>query len=294
MPPDLPQSLPPPEHYAPPGFPVPPGACDAHTHIVPASGWQLVPDASYEPAPAPPPAHRAMRKALKLDRGVIVQPSIFGTDNSALLSALAEEPQRLRGEAVVAASTSDAELERLHAAGVRGLRFVFGSLGGGQGLDALIALAPRIVTLGWHAEILLREKQWTEYLDALLALPCTLVIDHMGSIPAEVGPDQAAVRAMRRLVVEHGAWVKLIGYRLSKDPADPRITERARLLIADAPEHMVWGSDWPHVFAKPMPDAGLLLGSLDAWVQGDASLRQRILADNPARLFDFPAAGAPA
>jgi predicted TIM-barrel fold metal-dependent hydrolase len=231
-----------------------------------------------------------MLDALGLDRGVVVQPSIFGTDNSAVVDAIARAPERLRGVAVIDPSVTDEDLQSLHQQGVRGARFNV-MLGGGGGLKAMTELASRLAALGWHAEILVDGHLLPELAPALGALPCRLVIDHMASLRADVGVDSEPVRALRALLANRDTWVKLSGtYRLAEEPCDSRLAERGRTLVKDAPDRMVWGSDWPHVACSFMPDAGQMLNLLADWFHADAGTLQRVLVDNPARLFDFPAA----
>mgnify|MGYP001601738486 CR=1 FL=1 len=283
------QSLPPPVTYQKPRFAMPRGACDSHTHVIPQTGWTLVAEANYTPVPAPAPVHLAMLSFLGLERGVVVQPSIFGTDNTAVVDAIARAPERLRGVAVVDPSIADAALQALHTQGIRGVRFNV-MLGGGGGLKAMTELASRLASLGWHAEILVDGHLLPDLLPALKALPCRLVIDHMASLRADIGLDAMPTRALRTLVAERDTWVKLSGtYRLADAAADPRLAERGRMLVKEAPDRMVWGSDWPHVACSFMPDAGELLNLLADWFHADAATLQHILVDNPARLFDFPA-----
>jgi 2-pyrone-4,6-dicarboxylate lactonase len=282
-------SLPPPVAYQKPCFAMPRGACDSHTHVIPHAGWTLVADANYTPAPAPASAHLAMLDILGIERAVVVQPSIFGTDNWAVVDAIAQAPQRLRGVAVVAPSISDAALLALHAKGIRGVRFNI-MLGGGGGLKAMTELASRLASLSMHAEILVDGQLLPDLWPQLKALPCRLVIDHMASLRADVGLDALPMQVLRKLLAEHDTWVKLSGaYRLADVAADPRLAARGRVLLKEAPERMVWGSDWPHVACSFMPDAGELLNLLADWFQADAATLQSILVDNPARLFDFPA-----
>ncbi|MBE2242684.1 MAG: amidohydrolase family protein [Burkholderiaceae bacterium] len=284
------KSLPPPTQYERPRFALPAGACDSHSHVVPESGWSLVPGANYTPAPAPAETHLQMLDALGLSRGVVVQPSIFGTDNRAVVEAIARAPQRLRGVAVVAPSIPDAELQQLHTQGIRGVRFNV-MLGGGGGLQAMTELAPRLAALNWHAEILVDGQLLPELAPALMALPCRLVIDHMASLRADVAIDSPPVRALRQLLADRDTWVKLSGtYRLADEASDWRLGKRGRTLLKDAPDRMIWGSDWPHVACSFMPDAGQLLNLLADWLNADAATLQRVLADNPANLFDFPVA----
>jgi predicted TIM-barrel fold metal-dependent hydrolase len=221
-----------------------------------------------------------------------VQPSIFGTDNSAVVDAIARAPERLRGVAVVDPSIEDDALHVLHAQGIRGVRFNV-MLGGGGGLAAMGQLAPRLAALGWHAEILVDGHMLPDLLPALKALPCRLVIDHMASLRTDVGLDAMPTRALRALVADRDTWVKLSGaYRLADEPGDRRLAERGRALFKDAPDRMVWGSDWPHVACASMPDAGQLLNVLAGWFDADPTTLHRLLVANPARLFDFPAARA--
>lgn len=283
------QSLPPPAAYQKPSFAMPRGACDSHTHVIPETGWTLIPSASYSPHPAPAATHLAMLDALGLQRGVVVQPSIFGTNNAAVVDAIAKAPHRLRGVAVVAPSIGDNALQSLHERGIRGARFNV-MLGGGGGLKAMTELASRLASLDWHAEILVDGHLLPELQPALQALPCRLVIDHMASLRADAGLDAAPTRVLRALVAERDTWVKLSGaYRLADQSTDERLAERGRMLVREAPDRMVWGSDWPHVACASMPDAGELLNVLAGWFDADAAMLQRILVDNPARLFDFPA-----
>lgn len=284
------QSLSPPAQYQRPRFAMPPGACDSHTHVIPVSGWTLVPGANYTPAPAPAETHLRMLDALGLSRGVVVQPSIFGTDNRAVIDAIARAPQRLRGVAVLEPTVADSDLQRLHQQGIRGVRFNL-MLGGGGGLRAMTELAPRLAVLGWHAEILVNGALLPELEPVLRALLCRLVIDHMASLRADIAPASPAMKVLLGLVEQRDTWVKLSGaYRLSDASTDPRLAERARLLVRCAPDRMVWGSDWPHVACTVMPDAGQLLNLLAEWFEADAATLQRVLVDNPARLFDFPTA----
>ncbi len=284
------KSLSPPSEYERPRFAVPRGACDSHTHVIPEGGWKLVPEANYTPAPAPAQVHLAMLDSLGLDRGVVVQPSIFGTNNTAVVEAIAQAPMRLRGVAVIDPSITDDTLQSLHAKGIRGARFNV-MLGGGGGLHAMNELASRLAALDWHAEILVDGQLLPDLLPALQALPCRLVIDHMASLRADVALDAPPALALRALVADRDTWVKLSGtYRLAEQASDSRLAARGRMLVKEAPDRMVWGSDWPHVACAVMPDAGELLNVLAEWFDADQATLQRILVNNPARLFDFPAA----
>lgn len=276
-------------------FDVPEGACDTHAHLI-GDGvrYPFVSERSYTPPPAPEQAYLAMLAACGMARGVLVQVSVHGTDNRLLLEALRRRPHRLRGVAVVAADVSDRELEALHAAGVRGLRINV-LFGGGVGFAALETLAQRIAPLGWHLQFLVDARDLPPLMPRLekLTLPC--VIDHMGHMPVAEGLQSAGFRALMQCVRDLGWWVKLSGaYRISTrfDQDFDDVVPWAQTLIAAAPDRMLWGSDWPHVAIPRMPNTGRLRNLLATWAP-DPLQRQRILVNNPERLYGFPSAQAP-
>ncbi|PLC49563.1 GntR family transcriptional regulator [Pollutimonas subterranea] len=273
----------------PPRFEVPAGACDTHAHVISAdtATYPLVATRSYTPAPAPEDAYLHMLEGCGMSRGVLVQVSVYGTDNRYMLEVLKRHPERLRGVAVVDPAVTDSELAQLHAAGVRGIRINV-LFGGGIGFDAMETLAARIAPLGWHMQFLLDARQLPEIMPRISGLPCPIVIDHMGHMPAALGVDDPGFQALLHLVKNRDTWVKLSGaYRLSTDfdqYAD--VTQFAHALVDAAPDRLVWGSDWPHVAITQMPNTGRLLNQLEQWVP-DAATRNRILVDNPQRLYQF-------
>ena len=289
--PSAPLCLAPSASVAPASFEMPPGACDTHAHVISGStDFPMVLSRSYTPPPAPEADYLAMLAATGCARGVLIQISVYGTDNRYLLEVLGRNPDRLRGVAVVAPEVTDRKLESLHAAGVRGLRINVSFPGGGLSFGAMEILAGRIAPLGWHMEFLTDGRELPGLLPRMRKLPCPGVLDHMGHMPAALGTRHPAFLAMRELVAEHGWWAKLSGaYRLSDDyDGFKEVAPWAQALIAAAPERMVWGSDWPHVAMARMPDTGLLRNLLMDWAP-DAASRMRILVDNPARLYGFPA-----
>jgi len=276
---------------APPAFAIPAGACDTHAHVVSLeAGYPLAAARSYTPHPASPEAYLAMLDAQGMDRGVLVQVSVHGTDNRYMVEALQAHSDRLRGIAVVAPDVTDAELDALHDAGVRGLRINV-LFGGGIGFDAMETLARRIEPRGWHMQFLIDVNDLDDALmRRLVQLPCPGVIDHMGFVRGEQGIASPGGRKLLRLVEEAGYWVKLSGaYRLSDDFDQYRdVVPIAQALVAAAPGQMLWGSDWPHVsIAEPMPDTGVLRNALSRWIPDEAT-RRTILVDNPAQLYGFP------
>ncbi|AJP56885.1 GntR family transcriptional regulator [Pandoraea vervacti] len=272
-----------------PTFEVPFGAVDTHAHVVAASdAYPMVTERSYTPPPAPEDKYLAMLDATGMTYGVLVQISVYGTDNRYMLETLRRHPERLRGIAVVSPEVSDAELEAMHAAGVRGLRINV-LFGGGIGFAAMETLAHRIKDLGWHMQFLMDVNALPELMPRMTSLPVPGIVDHMGHTPVAQGLHSPGFSALRSLVRDHGYWVKLSGaYRISERfPAFDDVTPFAQALIEDAPDRMVWGSDWPHVSLTRMPNTGALRNLLPQWAP-DAETRRRILVDNPARLYGFP------
>lgn len=272
----------------PAAFDIPPGACDTHAHVVAAGpGYPMVAERSYTPPAAPEEKYLAMLAATGMQRGVLVQISVYGADNRYMLEVLKRHPRRLRGIAVVRADISDRELRDMHEAGVRGLRLNV-LFGGGTGFDAMEKLAQRVADMGWHMQFLMDARQLPELMPRMRKLPVPGVVDHMGHMPVALGTTHAGLQALQSLVRDHGWWVKLSGaYRISDDFQQYRdVVPWARALVDAAPDRMVWGSDWPHVSIPRMPDTGTLRNQLAQWVP-DPALRARILVDNPARLYDF-------
>lgn len=281
--------LTPPTIFEAAGFEVPRHACDTHAHVVCAdeSAYPLVANRSYTPVPAPEDDYLAMLDATGMERGVLVQISVYGTDNRYMLEVLRRHPDRLRGIGVVAPDVAERELRDMHEAGVRGLRLNV-LYGGGVGLDAAHILAAKIKDMGWHLQLLLDARQLPQMMPRLETLTVPIVVDHMGHMPVAQGLQSPGFQALVHLLRE-GWWTKLSGaYRISAMPAPyGDVTPWAQALVEAAPERLVWGSDWPHVAVNPMPDAGQLRNLLATWVP-DAAQRNRILVDNPARLYDFP------
>lgn len=270
-------------------FDIPPGACDTHAHVVAAdsSAYPLVPERTYTPPPAPESAYLGMLRQTGMSRGVLVQISVYGTDNRYMLEVLRRHPEQLRGVGVVAPDVSDQELEAMHAAGVRGLRINV-LFGGGIGFDAMETLAHRIAGLGWHMQFLMDARQLPDLLPRMRKLPVPGVVDHMGHMPVGDGTDSAGFLALQHLVRDHGWWVKLSGaYRISDRFDDfSDVTPWAQALIDTAPDRMLWGSDWPHVHQTRMVNTGRLRNQLAQWAP-DADVRHRILVSNPERLYGF-------
>jgi predicted TIM-barrel fold metal-dependent hydrolase len=276
-----------------PRRPTPPGACDAHVHIFgPFNRFPLSAERSYSSPELPASAFLALLDAIGFERGVLVQPSAYGTDNRAMLHGLAESPIRLRGVAVTRSETSRVELVGMRELGVRGLRFteIPGDLAfqGTVGVDELEQLAPTLRDLALHAQLWTTCDWFASAAPRLVKLGVPLVLDHMALFDTRLGVDAPAFQNLLRLLGDGQIWIKLTPYRLSRkypDYEDVRPFHEA--LVYTNPERLLWGSDWPHVHMKSrMPDDGHLVDLFDDWT-GDDALRERILVENPARLYEF-------
>lgn len=272
-----------------PHWRAPAGATDCHFHIFgPQARYKLNPGRAYTPLEASMADYARVADTLGLQRFVIVQASIYGTDNSCALDAVAQwGQQRARAVAVVDDGFDATNLRRLHAAGVRGVRFN-AVTGNGTPLDQLSTLAARVAPLGWHIQLYLHGEVLPELAPRLAALPVPVVIDHLGQVAAAKGVAHPEFQALLRLIGSGRAWIKLCGYRASSTGYPFHdVAPMARALIEAAPERCVWGTDWPHPnFFGTMPDDGELFDLLGDWAPDEAA-RHRILVDNPAKLYWF-------
>jgi 2-pyrone-4,6-dicarboxylate lactonase len=272
---------------------VPRGAWDVHAHVIGGdAAHPLVAARAYTPPPASPGAYLGMLDAAGFDNGVIIQISVHGSDNRLLVDTVRRHPARLRGVVVIDGSESDADLQDMRAAGIRGVR-INELFAGGSGAQMLQELADRCRPLGWHLDLALHGHRLRELKDTLRALDMPLVIDHMGWCPAALGVGHVDFQAVLELARLPKTWVKLSGaYRMSAMPHPyPDAAPFVRALMATAPDRMVWGSDWPHVAltdASQMPQPGALVDALYFHLGGDAAAEQQlhaVLVDNPSRLY---------
>jgi 2-pyrone-4,6-dicarboxylate lactonase len=289
--PAAPFSLVPGESSAAATFEIPRCACDAHAHVISgdSDSYPVVAGRSYTPVPCPEEKYMSMLDHTAMERGVLIQVSVYGTDNRYMLEVLRRHPYRLRGIGVALPDVTERELTTMHEGGVRGLRLNV-LYGGGVGFNAMETLAAKIQDMGWHLELLVDARQLPDLMPRLQRLTLPVVVDHMGHMPVELGTEHPGFRALKHLLVEFGWWTKLSGaYRISSAPAPyPDVTAWAQELVNAAPDRVVWGSDWPHVAVTPMPDTGLLRNLLATWIP-DAELRRKVLVSNPERLYGFPA-----
>jgi len=278
------------------GRSVPAGACDVHTHVFgPLDSFPTGP-ATYAIPLASPAVYQQMLDAVGLSRGVLIQPAPYGTDTRALINALTMLGDRVRGIAVATPDIADAELDVLHDAGVRGLRFIEmrdPSTGqpykGSIGVDSLCQLAPRLRERGWHAHVWAKAADCPQIHAQIAPLRLPVVFDHMGQFDVAAGVQAPAFQALLALLDHDDVWFKLSLCRVSRQaPVYAEVEPFHRALVARRPERLLWGSDWPFVrMAETSPDVGELLDIFLDWV-ADPVVAKQILVDNPTRLFNFP------
>lgn len=270
----------------------PPGATDCHIHIYgPDHEFPTAPTAKFAVPEALPPAYRRLRDVLGIQRVVAVQPSGYGTDNRRQLSALQE--LGIPGRAVVAVPVDipQAELESMHEAGARGVRFAIGRKNS-LPIERIARLAERLAPLKWHVEFhVVREDDplaMTKALPVLRDFPVDVVFAHFLEIEAHETVEHPDFKILCELMRGGRCWAKLSGgYRISHEPPYRDVVPFAQALLATRPDRLVWGTDWPHVnFKGKMPNTTDLLDCLLAWVPDEAT-RGRILVDNPAVLYGF-------
>jgi D-galactarolactone isomerase len=273
-----------------PRLSAPPGTCDTHMHIY-DHRFPLAPTAPFDPPDALVPQYLAMRKRLGVDRTVVVQPSGYGTDNRCTLEAIAALGDSARGIAVVDETATDAELEGLTKAGIRGIRFHM-LPGGVLPWDILETMAARTCEFGWHVQLQLDGRELPEREALIRKVLGTLVIDHVGKFLEPVPVDHPGFRVLLKLLENGRTFVKLSApYEVSKVglPNYDDVGALAKVLVREAPDRMLWATNWPHptpITASPKPDDAHLLDMLLDWTP-DAATRHKVLVDNPAKLYGF-------
>lgn len=267
---------------------LPGNACDCHFHIFDHHST-LVDGRMYTPEPCTYEDYRQLSTMLGLQRGVVVQPSVYGTDNRSTLAAVARSPETLRAVVSLEDNVSDDELELLHTQGVRGVR-VNVAFGDTYDKATFLQLASRIKNLGWHIQLLVDVSKFQFLFDDLVDVPVPLVFDHMGNVPVERGTSEQGFQQLLKWLHEGKAWVKLSGaYRTSNAKEAPFADTRpfALELLKANPEQCVWGSDWPHPQLDiDMPDDTDLLDMASTYLS-TSDLRNAVFVSNPDSLYHF-------
>lgn len=263
------------------GLALPDGTCDSHFHVF-APGAPLALPRSYTPQMETISGWLALAQSFNIARGVLVQPSVYGLDNTVLLDALAAHPERLRGVVVIAPDTPDAELARLHALGVRSVRINLRNKAG-LGLDAVDALAPRIRALGWHIQFQVGPDMLGALADLTARHAITSVIDHLAFMP--LNPPGEAVADLQKALDSTRIYTKISApYRLPDSPDHTGYRQVVAALARSHPERLLWGSDWPHteLFTAVPHEDDLVQLVLDAL---PASVHHRVFVANPEILY---------
>lgn len=272
-----------------PPFVLPPGATDSHAHVFgERAKYGYAGDRQYTPPPVYLKDYLAMHDTVGFARGVLVQSGVHGTDNRVIVDAIAQSGGRLRGVALLREDVSDAELDALDRAGVRGFRANLVAKVGVQ-FEAARKLAARVARLGWHTQFLLDIENFPDFDRIAAAFPSDMVIDHMGRPDVAKGVQAPGFQALIRALRSGRVWSKLSApYRTSRAPIPyDDLTPFAHALVAAAPQRLLFGTDWPHVMMEgEMPNTGTLVAQLGVWVP-EAATRVQILVTNPARLYRF-------
>jgi predicted TIM-barrel fold metal-dependent hydrolase len=285
-------------------FELPHGVCDCHVHVLDPKKFSYAADRVYTPPAASVEELLQLQRDLHLERVVVVNPSVYGADNSCTVDAVRRLGARARGIAVIDKTTPRAALDEMAAVGIRGVRLNLETNTAGKFepstakaiLDQVVA---QIDGLNWHVQMYTRLSVIAALRDHLLQLPLPVVFDHFGRAPAAAGPSQPGFDALLDLVKSGHVYVKLSGaYRVSQMPPDyPDAAPLAQALIAANADRVVWGTDWPHTnsgsgkplteVAPPLPiDDATLLNQLPRWAP-DPATSKKILVDNPACLYGF-------
>ncbi|MFO1098655.1 MAG: amidohydrolase family protein [Xanthobacteraceae bacterium] len=275
-----------------PDFVLPPRTCDSHCHIFgPGNRYPYAAERPYTPPDAPLDMLQALHARLRIERAVIVNATPHGRDNRVVTDAIAASGGRYKGVANVDARFGDAEIAALTAAGIVACRFTFlARLGGRPDMSAFDQVVRRIAPHGWHVDLYLPADSIDEFAPVLDALPISYVLDHIGLVDAGRSVDQPAFRAFaQRYARDRKCWVKVTcPERLTAaGPPYHDVAPFARRLIEIDPDRLLWGTDWPHPNVKAMPDDGDLVDLVPLYAP-EPAIRQKLLVDNPARLFGFP------
>ena len=281
-----------------PQFKLPAGAVDAHCHVFgPGAEFPYAPERKYTPCDASKHQLYALRDHLGFSRNIVVGATCHGTDNSATVDALFHSNGKARGVASVKPTVSDEELQALHEAGIRGVRFNFVKrLVDFTPKEALMEIAGRIAKLGWHVVIYFEAVDLPELWDFFTGLPTIVVVDHMGTPDVKLPVDGPQFQLFLKFMREHpNVWSKVTcPERLSVTGASALNGEQnayqdvvpfAKAIVEEFPDRVLWGTDWPHPnLKKHMPDDGLLVDFIPH-IATTPEQQQKLLVDNPMRLY---------
>ncbi len=278
----------------PANFALPPGAIDCHAHIFgPESKYPYSPARGYTPPDAGLETYLELHKTLGgIERAVLTQPSVYGTDNSCMLDAVDKMDGKFMAVAAVGEDVTDRELEALHARRVRGARVNIVDKGGMpfDGINAVRRFTERIKDLGWHLEVLIHVHEFENLRETLNSMAVDVSVGHLGYMKTDNGIDHPGFREFLDLLRDGNCWVKVSGsYRMTTSAATPYTdaVPFAKALIEANEDRVIWGTDWPHpAFKGNMPNDGALLNQLIDWAPIEAR-RHKILVTNSEKLYGF-------
>ena len=269
---------------------LPTGATDTHVHIFgPGAKFPYSSDSNLIPVDAGKETLFALHAKAGIDRCVMVQSLVHGTDNSAVEDAIVAAKGRYLGVALVNLGVSDTELKRLADVGFRGVRFHFMKGRAGNTPEQVIAFTKRLEPFGLHLQVHFDGAFAKELAPILTKSEVPVVIDHMGRVDATKGMQHEDFQAVCRLVEHPKFWIKVSGIdRIDSKPPYEQGVPFAKHLVATYTDKCVWGTDFPHPNHTHMPDDGILFDSL-AKIAPKPDLLHRLLVDNPMRLYRFTA-----
>lgn len=291
---DIKDCLPPDRHPRKPNIILPQGSIDTHVHVF-ESKYKLSPVRGYTPPDATLADLKHLHDTLGLDRVVFTQPSIYGTDNSAILDGInnlnGATSNRARGVVAVSLDVTDEELADFDAQGIRGIRLNTDNKGGMPiGLDQIAQIAERIDDLNWHLEFLFPGQDILDLMPIFTSLKVPMSIGHFAYQPATAGVEAPGFQSLLELMRQGNTWIKISGAnRVSQTDLPPYddVKPMAQALIEVAPDRIMWGTDWPHPNKYEVnPNDGDLVNAFGEWVI-DESLRRKIMVDTPASFYRF-------
>ena len=291
---DIKDCLPPDRHPRKPNIILPQGSIDTHVHVF-ESKYKLSPVRGYTPPDATLVDLKHLHDTLGLDRVVFTQPSIYGTDNSAILDGInnlnGATSNRARGVVAVSLDVTDEELADFDAQGIRGIRLNTDNKGGMPiGLDQIAQIAERIDDLNWHLEFLFPGQDILDLMPIFTSLKVPMSIGHFAYQPATAGVEAPGFQSLLELMRQGNTWIKISGAnRVSQTDLPPYddVKPMAQALIEVTPDRIMWGTDWPHPNKYEVnPNDGDLVNAFGEWVI-DESLRRKIMVDTPASFYRF-------
>lgn len=286
--------LPPDRHPRKPKITLPKGAIDTHVHVFEPS-YPLSPGRGYNPPTSTLQDLKHLHATLGIERVVFTQPSVYGIDNAAILDAMGalnrETPNRARAVIAVDLNIKEDDISKLDQAGVRGVRLNTDNKGGMPvAFSDIPELSARIGAFGWHLEFLFPGKDIVQLMPVFESLTIPMCIAHFAYQPATAGVKAPGFQALLELLQRGNTWVKISGAnRVSRGDLPPYddVKPMARALIAENPERILWGTDWPHPNKYVAnPNDGDLVDAFGEWVP-DEAMRRKILVDNPAAFYRF-------